>query len=45
MKVFNFNQSNFSTKIKNPLTHMIVIICRFNIVLTFYNIKIITFTY
>jgi len=31
-------------KFKNPWTHMIVMLCRFNIVLTCYNMKIITFT-
>jgi len=27
MKVFNFNQSTFSIKIKNPWTHMIDMLC------------------
>jgi len=44
IKVSNYNQSNFSIKITNPWTHMIVMLCRFNIMLTCYNVKIITFT-
>jgi len=43
MKVFKFDQSTFSIKIKNPSTHMIDMLCRFNTVLTYYNVKIITF--
>jgi len=45
MKVSKFNQSTFSIKIKNPWTHMVDMLCRFNTVLTCYNIKIITFTW
>jgi len=44
MKVSKINQSNFLIKIKNPWTHTNVMLCRFNIVLTWYNVKIITFT-
>jgi len=34
MQVSNFNQSNLSIKIKIILTHIIIMLCRFNIVLT-----------
>jgi len=43
MKVSKFNQSTFSIKIKNLETHMIDMLCRFNIVLTCYNVKNVTF--
>jgi len=40
----NLTKVTSQLKSKNPWTHMIAILCRFNTMLTCHNVKIITFT-
>jgi len=42
--MLNLTKVTSQLKFKNPWTHMIVVLCRLNIVPSYYNAKIITFT-